>query len=111
MHQLTAPWISRDEGHHINYRHIIGWLVRKPGAFRHYRFREELFPSELFRWAWERLSESLSERAADREYLQILHHAAQTMQCEVEAVLCGHAPQGRGAAPGSGAAGVPPGRA
>ena len=41
----------------------------------------------MFRWAWERLSQSLSERTADREYLQVLHHAALTMQCEVEAVL------------------------
>jgi len=87
VHQLTAPWISRDEGHRINYRHMIGWLVRKPGAFRHYRFREELFPSDTFRWAWDSLSETLSELTADREYLQVLHHAAQTMQCEVEAVL------------------------
>lgn len=87
VHQLTAPWISRDEGRYINYRHLIGTLVRKPGAFRQYRFREELFPSELFRWAWESLSENLSERTADREYLQVLHHAACTMQCEVEAVL------------------------
>jgi len=87
VHQFSAPWISRDGDHYINYRHVIGWLVRKPGAFRQYRFREELFPSELFRWAWERLSERLNERTADREYLQILHHAARTMQCEVEAVL------------------------
>jgi hypothetical protein len=87
VHQLTVPWISREGGHYINYRHLIGWLVRKPGAFRQYRFREELFPSDLFRWAWECLSENLSERTADREYLQLLHHAARTMQCEVEAVL------------------------
>ena len=87
VHQVTAPWISRDGEHHINYRHLIGWLVRKPGAFRQYRFREELFPSELFRWAWECLSGKLSERTADREYLQLLYHAARTMQCEVEAVL------------------------
>jgi len=87
VHQLTEPWISRDEGHCINYRHIIGSLVRKPGAFRRYRFREDLFPSDLFRWAWECLSESLSERTAEREYLQMLNHAALTMQCEVEAAL------------------------
>ena len=87
VHQYTAPWISRDGEHHINYRHLISWLVRKPGAFRQYRFREELFPSEVFRWAWERLSETLIERTADREYLQLLHHAASTMQCEVEAAL------------------------
>lgn len=87
VHQLSEPWISRDERHCINYRHIIGSLVRKPGAFRRYRFREELFPSEPFRWAWESLSEQLSERSAEREYLQMLNHAALTMQCEVEAVL------------------------
>jgi hypothetical protein len=88
VHQLTAPWISREEAHHINYRHLIGWLVRKPGAFRGYRYREELFPTEAFRWAWESLSERLSERTAEREYLQVLHHASRTMECEVEIVLC-----------------------
>ncbi len=87
VHQLSEPWISRDEGHCINYRHIIASLVRKPGAFRRYRFRDELFPAEPFRWAWECLSERLSERAAEREYLQMLNHAALTMQCAVEAVL------------------------
>ena len=28
----------------IDYRHIIGSLVRKPGAFARYRFREQMFP-------------------------------------------------------------------
>jgi len=85
--QLTAPWIARDSGHHINYRHVIKSLIRKPGAFRNYRFREELFPSEMFRWAWESLSVALNDKTAEREYLQLLHRAATTMQCEVEAVL------------------------
>lgn len=30
--------------HRINYRHIIETLVRKPGAFAQYRYREDLFP-------------------------------------------------------------------
>jgi len=85
--QLTAPWIPRDAGHYINYRHIIKWLIRKPGAFRQYRFREGLFPSEIFRWAWDILSLELTDRAAEREYLQLLNQAATTMQCEVEAAL------------------------
>ena len=29
----------------VNYRHVIGSLVRKPGAFARYRFREQLFPT------------------------------------------------------------------
>ena len=43
--------IERSPGrqHQINYRHIIDWLVRKPGAFGNYRYREDLFPHLLFR--------------------------------------------------------------
>ena len=85
--QLHAPWIGRDQGHYIDYRHIIYWLVRKPGAFANYRYRSDLFPTESFRWAYDALRDELSGIAADREYLQILHHGAQTMECEVERAL------------------------
>ena len=37
--------------HRVDYRHIIDWLVRKPGAFENYRYREELFPTSRFRMA------------------------------------------------------------
>ena len=33
----------------VDYRHIIGSLVRKPGAFARYRFREQMFPTMAFR--------------------------------------------------------------
>ena len=42
----------------INYRHIIDSLVRKPGAFANYRYREEMFPTSAFRMAWEICEES-----------------------------------------------------
>lgn len=87
VYQFSAPWISRESGHRINYRHLIGWLVRKPGAFRNYRFQKDLFPSEEFRWAYQVLSEVVSERTAARQYLQILYHAAQTLESEVAAAL------------------------
>lgn len=87
VQQLEAPWLSWEEGHYINYRHIVSSLVRKPGAFRNYRYRDDLFPAEAFRWAYDELSAELSERNADREYLQILQHAAQNMECEVNAAL------------------------
>ena len=35
----------------VDYRHIIGSLVRKPGAFARYRFREQMFPTMTFQ-AW-----------------------------------------------------------
>jgi hypothetical protein len=42
----------------IDYRHVIDWLVRKPGALAHYRFREELFPTSRFRLAYDVLQET-----------------------------------------------------
>jgi len=75
-------------GHRINYRHVIWSLVRKPGAFRRYRYREDLFPSFTFRQAYDQLSENISSgRQADIEYLRILHLAASTMESDVEVVL------------------------
>ena len=41
---------------HIDYRHVIDWLVRKPGAFADYRYREEMFPGSHFRMAYDELS-------------------------------------------------------
>jgi hypothetical protein len=87
VRQLSAPWLRAESDHNINYRHVIESLVRKPGAFRNYRFRGDLYPSAAFRWAYEALCEGLEECAAEREYLQILRHAAKTMECEVEAAL------------------------
>lgn len=78
----------RGEGkHRINYRHIIDQLVRKPGAFRNYRYREDLFPSSYFRIAWDALQEGLAPRAADKEYLRILKLAAGESESRVEAAI------------------------
>lgn len=59
----------------INYRHVIGWLVRKPGAFERYRYREDLFPTSRFRMAYDALQEHRPARAV-REYLAIVELAA-----------------------------------
>lgn len=85
--QLSMPRITGEEVHAINYRHIIEWLVRKPGAFAEYRFRNDLFPSLAFRKAYDRLCENCSQRTADQEYLRILRQAATTMESDVERVL------------------------
>jgi hypothetical protein len=53
--------------HRVDYRHIIDWLVRKPGAFENYRYREELFPTSRFRMAWDALRETTPLRANQRE--------------------------------------------
>ncbi len=70
----------------INYRHLIGWLVRKPGAFAQYQYRDELFPSLAFRKAYDALRKERPERA-DKEYLAILNHAAMNSEHDVETAL------------------------
>ncbi|MEZ4707598.1 MAG: hypothetical protein R3A44_10345 [Caldilineaceae bacterium] len=57
-------------------------LLRKPGGFRRYRFREDLFPRLIFRRAWEQLNQWHTPRKADIIYLQILHLAARTLEEE-----------------------------
>jgi hypothetical protein len=85
--QLEVERLLGEGGHVINYRHIIWSLVRKPGAFARYKYREALFPSLSFRRAYDALLSARPEREADIEYLRILHLAASTMEAEVQAAL------------------------
>jgi hypothetical protein len=64
----------------INYRHIVDSLMRKPGAFASYRYREEMFPTSSFRMAWDNLRAAHSEKVADRLYIELLHLAAYESQ-------------------------------
>jgi hypothetical protein len=85
--ELEAERLIGRKRHRINYRHVIWSLVKKPGAFERYRYREDLFPSLAFRQAYDSLCEKLSARQADREYLSLLHLAASTMEEEVETAI------------------------
>ena len=83
----TIPRLTGTKRYHINYRHVIDTLLRKPGGFRNYRYREALFPSAVFRQAWEALNQRLSPRRADIAYLRILKLAARGMESDVAATL------------------------
>jgi hypothetical protein len=72
--------------HRVNYRHVIDWLVRKPGAFANYRYQADLFPSSLFRVAYDRLR-SQHAGSADRQYLKILELAARENESGVESAI------------------------
>jgi hypothetical protein len=72
--------------HRIDYRHIIEWLVRKPGAFDNYRYQGDLFPTSRFRMAYDGLRESTPGRAS-KEYLKILQLAAETGEVQVDQAL------------------------
>jgi transposase len=70
----------------IDYRHVITWLVRKPGAFRGYLYREEMFPTVVFRQAYDRLC-AAEDRSADARYLRVLELAANHGENEVADLL------------------------
>jgi len=78
----TMPRLRGEIMHRIDYRHVIWSLVKKPGAFAAYRFREDLFPSMLFRRAYDHLRRRRGDRA-DVEYVRILHLAASTTERSV----------------------------
>jgi hypothetical protein len=82
----TLPRLRGRGKHCVHYRHVIDWLVRKPGAFEDYCYRQDLFPSSRFRLAYDVLTEQQPERAA-KEYLEILYLAARQSEAGVEAAL------------------------
>lgn len=95
--QLTAtlPRLQGRQHSSINYRHVIRSLVRKPGAFAAYRYREEMFPNLVFRQAYDQLVKHLPQKA-DVEYLRILYLAATNSESDVETALVLLAESGRG---------------
>lgn len=71
----------------INYRHVIHTLLKKPGGFRSYKYHDQMFPTPIFRQAWEALDARKSPRRADLAYLRILKLAADNLECDVELAL------------------------
>ena len=84
--QARMPRLRGEGKHRIDYRHVIHSLVRKPGAFTRYRWREDLFPGILFRVAYDELRRDCPA-TADRQYLKILEVAAQEGEQRVREAL------------------------
>jgi len=80
------PRLRGRTNYRVDYRHIIDWLVRKPGAFANYRYREHLFPSSQFRKVYDLLKD-VSPRRCDHRYLEILELAAKEGEARVEDAL------------------------
>lgn len=85
--QATMERVRGRGASNVNWRHVIGWMVKKPGAFRRYHYRDALFPNATFRKAWEELDAELSTWAADMNYLQVLLHARDGCEHDVERAL------------------------
>ncbi len=82
----VLPRLRGEGKHHIQYRHIIDTLVRKPGAFANYCYQSDLFPTHRFRMAYDDLKRR-RPGSADREYVQILALAARESEAAVDLAL------------------------
>ena len=81
------PRLRGKGGHFIQYRHIIDWLRRKPGAFANYRWRDNLFPTTRFRMAYDALCDRYTALEASNKYLKILYLAAYESEDRVDKAL------------------------
>lgn len=77
--------IKGEYKHKVNYRHIISSLVKKPGAFKNYRYKEDLFPTVAFRRSYDWLVDHSYK--PDKEYVKILELAARDIESRVENAL------------------------
>jgi hypothetical protein len=84
---FCLPRLRGDRGALVDFRHVISGLLRKPGAFIHYRHREALYPSGVFRAAYDRLVAEHGERPGVIEYLHVLKLAADETVGKVEPLL------------------------
>lgn len=83
----TLPRLRGEGKYKVNYRHIIDSLVRKPGAFENYRYRDALFPTSRFRIAYDSLKERYTVQSAASRYLKILYLAAKDSEVAVDNAL------------------------
>ena len=86
-HVQRMPRLIGIGGSAINYRHVIDSLLRKPGAFENYKYREDMFPTSHFRIAYDMLCDAHSAKVAVRKYLEILALAAHESQDAVQDAL------------------------
>ncbi len=77
------PHPSGKHGQVVNYRHVIHSLRKKPMALLGLVYRDQLFPREAYRRAFEALLEALPERQACRVTVELLA-LAHDRGCESE---------------------------
>jgi hypothetical protein len=84
---LSLPRHRGQRGVVLDYRHVIDHLLRKPGAFAQYRYVEQLYPSPIFRQAYDRLVLTHGPRRGVVEYLRLLKLAGEVNEKDVELML------------------------
>jgi hypothetical protein len=88
------PRLRGESTFNVQYRHVIGSLIRKPGAFENYKYKACMFPSSYFRIAYDALM-AKSSGGYVKAYLKILKLAADEGESLVEEILKSHIESGQ----------------
>lgn len=78
VHTLTRDRIhahKQERLRSVDYRHIIESLVKKPRAFRHSQWRDDLLPNEDYRRTWAYVDQHLGADDASHYMVRLLHLA------------------------------------
>ena len=74
---LERQYIMPDKSRYaINYKHVIHALIQKPGAFRHCKYKTQLFPNQTYQRIWEHLDSRYPLKVAPKMFLRLLKCAA-----------------------------------
>ena len=83
----AIPRLRGEGKHKIQYRHIIDSLLRKPGAFENYKYKQDMFPTTRFRMVYDGLLKTRTAQNAAKEYLRILNLAAKDSESLVDEAI------------------------
>jgi hypothetical protein len=86
VHQMARSYGSNSQAG-LDWRHLAPGLLRKPGAFTHYRYRQVMFPGAEYEQLCGLLQERLGNASGDREYLQLLNASAGVAEPEALAAV------------------------
>jgi hypothetical protein len=77
------PVSDRKGGHVVDYRHVIHALRKKPMALPNLVYRDQLFPRQAYRMAFEALRAEVGDRRACKVTVELLA-MAHDRACEAE---------------------------
>jgi len=87
VHTITRERMSAPKKgqrtYKIDYRDLIGSLVKKPGAFQGARLRDAILPNDDYRYIWKHVRSVVSAKDSCKLIVGLLHLAA-TYNCEEE---------------------------
>lgn len=71
---LVRKYYDKDDSNvTINYRHLISSLIKKPGAFKNFIWKDELLPSDDYRKIWHILSNVNNSKSSCKYITSLLY--------------------------------------